>query len=57
MTLTERDFSGEFCVFCGEKKFLDRILNTKIGAICVSLCEKCESKTAKEIVEVISDKL
>ena len=55
--LKERDFSSEFCVFCGNKKTFDRILNTKMGAICVSLCTKDRSRTDEEIAEVISDKL
>ena len=47
----ERDYSSEFCVFCGGKKTFDRIINTKLGAICVSLCTKDSNRTAKEILE------
>ena len=53
----ETNFSGEFCLFCGNKKSVDRILPTKRGPIMVSLCTKCMGRTDEEVLDVISDKL
>ena len=53
----ETNFSGEFCLFDGNKKSIDRIIPSKRGAIMVSLCTKCMGRTDEEILDVISDKL